>query len=86
MSSNDQPTQGYVPPPSTGHEIGVMFGFIGAMILSMVLYGVVWQRVTKRNAEKERRRVAAFNEKGWLKAVPGMEGDEAVEKHENVLN
>ena len=33
----------YVPPPSIGHEIGVMFGFGGAMVLSMVGYLVFWK-------------------------------------------
>lgn len=26
---SEEEKSGFVPPPSTGHEIGVMFGFIG---------------------------------------------------------
>lgn len=39
------------------------------MALSMILYGIVWQRMTKKNAEKERERVAAFQQNGGLAAV-----------------
>jgi hypothetical protein len=33
----------YTPPPSVAHELGVMFGFIGLMIVVMGTYWVVWQ-------------------------------------------
>lgn len=39
------------------------------MALSMLLYGIVWQRMTKRNAAKERERVAAFQQNGGLASV-----------------
>ncbi|GAM88965.1 hypothetical protein ANO11243_069990 [Dothideomycetidae sp. 11243] len=63
MSSNI----GYVPPPSTGHEIGVMFGWMGAMAVSMVLYGVAWNMGNKRSRQKEIERVEALRASGWLK-------------------
>jgi hypothetical protein len=28
--ASDQPLPTYVPGPGTGHEVGVMFGFIGS--------------------------------------------------------
>ncbi|KZF26519.1 hypothetical protein L228DRAFT_264905 [Xylona heveae TC161] len=55
---------GYVPPPSVGHEIGVMFGFLGAMALSMGLYAVVWNMGQKRSAAKELERRKLLTEKG----------------------
>jgi hypothetical protein len=39
------------------------------MALSMLVYGIVWMRLTKRNAAKERERVAAFREKGGLGSI-----------------
>ncbi|KAI9816890.1 MAG: hypothetical protein M1827_001535 [Pycnora praestabilis] len=67
-------SHGYVPPPSVGHEIGVMFGFIGAMILAMVLYGFVWQMGQKRSAKKEEERKRALAEKGYGEKAPARNG------------
>ncbi|KAF1990023.1 hypothetical protein K402DRAFT_390346 [Aulographum hederae CBS 113979] len=63
---------GYVPPPSIGHEIGVMFGFIAAMLLSMVLYGVWWQYGNKRSLRKENERIAALRERGLIGEKSGV--------------
>ncbi|KIW03756.1 uncharacterized protein PV09_05061 [Verruconis gallopava] len=48
---------GYVPPPSTGHEIGVMFGFIGAFLLAMILYGVWFNLSNKKSLARENERL-----------------------------
>ncbi|KAI9825000.1 MAG: hypothetical protein M1819_000629 [Sarea resinae] len=47
---------GYVPPPSVGHEIGVMFGFIGAFLLATICYFITWTFGLKRSARIERER------------------------------
>jgi hypothetical protein len=39
MSSNGiEKNHGFVPPPSTRHELGVMFGFIGKIFLSSLSF------------------------------------------------
>jgi len=53
----------YVPPPSVGHEIGVMFGFIGVFIVAMVVYGVLFQMYNKRGQKKEIERVRLVRSK-----------------------
>ncbi|GAB7347203.1 hypothetical protein MBLNU459_g3310t1 [Dothideomycetes sp. NU459] len=70
------PVGGYVPPPSVGHEIGVMFGFIGAMALSMALYGVAWNIGNKRSARKEAERIENLKASGWLKEKLPPSGEE----------
>ena len=35
----------FVPGPGVGHELGVMFGFMAIMVLSMVMYLVFWKGV-----------------------------------------
>ncbi|KAF2156698.1 hypothetical protein K461DRAFT_272772 [Myriangium duriaei CBS 260.36] len=73
----------FVPEPSVGHEIGIMFGFIGAMILSMALYGVAWNIGNKRSAQKEIERIEALRASGWLKEKEERNGgNEFVEKSE----
>ncbi|KAL1634481.1 hypothetical protein SLS58_010634 [Diplodia intermedia] len=57
----------YVPPPSIGHEIGVMFGGIGAMILGMLLFLAWWQIHLKHEETKERQRVEDLRQRGLLK-------------------
>ncbi|KKY26394.1 hypothetical protein UCDDS831_g01469 [Diplodia seriata] len=58
---------GYVPPPSIGHEIGVMFGGIGVMILGMLLFLAWWQMYLKHEETKERQRVEDLRQRGLLK-------------------
>ncbi|ORY03237.1 hypothetical protein BCR34DRAFT_617850 [Clohesyomyces aquaticus] len=57
----------YVAPPSVGHEIGVMFGFLGFMLLAMLIYGFVWQAGNKRSQKKEADRVAKLRASGLLR-------------------
>ncbi len=49
---------GYVPIPSLGHELGIMFGGFGLMLVCMILYYVLWQRYQAKIAlvEEDRRR------------------------------
>ncbi|KAK8220024.1 hypothetical protein M8818_000440 [Zalaria obscura] len=63
----------YVPPPSIGHEIGIMFGFLAAMALAMTLYGIAWNIGNKRSARKEAERIEALKASGWLKEKQGMD-------------
>ncbi|KAI9848929.1 MAG: hypothetical protein M1830_001041 [Pleopsidium flavum] len=58
-------SEDYVPPPSIGHEIGVMFGFIGLMISAMGLYLVLWQLGQKRSARKEAERRQELSSRGF---------------------
>lgn len=57
----------YIPAPSTGHEIGVMFGGIGTMLLGMLLFWSWWQIKLKRDEKKERARVEDLRQRGLLK-------------------
>lgn len=34
----------YTPMSSLGHELGILFGFLGAGIVIMIAYTVIWQR------------------------------------------
>ncbi|XTI87559.1 hypothetical protein V2W45_1211672, partial [Cenococcum geophilum] len=56
----------YVPPPSVGHEIGVIFGFITFMLLCMIAYGFIWQIGNKRSQNKEAERIEALRASGLL--------------------
>ncbi|KAI9709452.1 MAG: hypothetical protein M1820_003212 [Bogoriella megaspora] len=56
----------YVPAPSIGHELGIMFGFIAAMLLSMFLYTIIWQMGNKRSVRKEAERVEALRKAGYM--------------------
>ncbi|KAI9755093.1 MAG: hypothetical protein M4579_004432 [Chaenotheca gracillima] len=49
---------------STGHEIGVLFGFVAAIIVCGLAYWVVWVMANKRSARKEIDRRAALTEQG----------------------
>ncbi|EKG16881.1 hypothetical protein MPH_05862 [Macrophomina phaseolina MS6] len=57
----------YVPMPSLGHELGILFGFVALMIICMAAYGVVWQIGNKRSLRKEQERIAALRASGHLK-------------------
>ena len=37
------PSPKYVPIPSLGHELGVMFGFIAFMFICAIVYYFSWQ-------------------------------------------
>ncbi|PNS19206.1 hypothetical protein CAC42_2383 [Sphaceloma murrayae] len=82
---SDDMRHGYVAEPSIGHEMGVMFGFIGAMVLSMILYGVAWQMGNKRSARKEAERIDALRASGWLKEKEDRAGHHTEKKEEVTL-
>ncbi|KAJ6164931.1 hypothetical protein N7470_003603 [Penicillium chermesinum] len=42
----------YTPPSSVGREIGIMFAFIGAFLVTVVLYGLAW-RIHQNRTHKE---------------------------------
>ncbi|KAL1628084.1 hypothetical protein SLS56_006014 [Neofusicoccum ribis] len=58
----------YVPMPSLGHELGIMFGFLALMVVCMAAYGVVWQVGNRRSLRKEQERIAALRASGHLKS------------------
>ncbi|KAF2190040.1 hypothetical protein K469DRAFT_699615 [Zopfia rhizophila CBS 207.26] len=62
-----EPTKPYIGPPSTGHEIGIMFGFLAFMVICMLLYGVIWQVGNKRSQKKEADRIQQLRASGLLK-------------------
>ncbi|KAL2222075.1 hypothetical protein M432DRAFT_587982 [Thermoascus aurantiacus ATCC 26904] len=54
----------YTPMPSLGHELGIMFGFIVACLLTVAVYLVFWQAAQRRNATKERARREELRARG----------------------
>lgn len=42
MTVNPEDIQ-YTPPSSIGREIGVTFAFIGAFLVTVILYGLAWR-------------------------------------------
>ncbi|KAF2681558.1 hypothetical protein K458DRAFT_391940 [Lentithecium fluviatile CBS 122367] len=57
----------YKPPPSIGHEMGVMFGFIVFMLVCSLIYGVVWQNGNKGSQLKETARIEKLRASGLLR-------------------
>jgi len=57
-----QDKHGYVAPPSIGHELGVMFGFMAIFLVVIITYWVIWQFSNKRSLKKERERIAAVRQ------------------------
>ncbi|PSN65935.1 hypothetical protein BS50DRAFT_574424, partial [Corynespora cassiicola Philippines] len=62
-----EPVRAYHPPPSVGHEMGVMFGFIGFMLLCSVVYVAVWQTANKRSQRREAERIERLRASGLLR-------------------
>jgi len=69
----------HVPPPSLGHEFGIMFGFLAIMAISMALYGIAWQVGNKRSTRKEQERIEALKASGWLKEKAPFKDEERTE-------
>ncbi|KAL2011226.1 hypothetical protein VTN00DRAFT_3944 [Thermoascus crustaceus] len=61
---NDVEFPPYTPMPSLGHELGIMFGFIMACLLSMLIYFVFWQAAQRSNAIKEQARREELRARG----------------------
>ncbi|MCJ1311192.1 hypothetical protein MMC25_004863 [Agyrium rufum] len=58
------PTVPYVPIPSIGHELGVLFGFASSMVIVMTVYYFMWKAGQKRSAAKEAARREALAQRG----------------------
>lgn len=56
----------YHPPPSVGHEIGVIFGGIGSMLLGALLFYLWWRVKLAREIKEERERVEGLRARGLL--------------------
>ncbi|KAJ5371150.1 uncharacterized protein N7496_007242 [Penicillium cataractarum] len=50
----------YTPVSSLGRELGIMFAFIGACVVTMVIYLVIWRRVQFRTQEEDLARRKAL--------------------------
>ncbi|KAF1810775.1 hypothetical protein P152DRAFT_460064 [Eremomyces bilateralis CBS 781.70] len=68
----------FVPIPSVGHEMGIMFGFIGLMLIGVTGFWVWWTFRLKREDTHERARVEDLRARGLLKE--GLSGNGASEK------
>jgi len=56
--------KGYVAPPSIGHELGVLFGFVAIFILSLFIYVIIYRIRNKRMDRKEVERMRALKAQG----------------------
>ncbi|KAI5305934.1 hypothetical protein KEM56_002831 [Ascosphaera pollenicola] len=51
----------YTPMPSLSEELGIMFAFLASMVLTALIYALIWRRVQRRNAAEERHRREKLN-------------------------
>ena len=58
-----------------GHEMGIMFGFIGLMLIATVGFAIFWVGKNKRQARLERERQEVLRQAGW-----GLDGWKRNEK------
>lgn len=69
------------PIKSLGREFGILFGFLGACLVTMVLYAVVWQAIQRRDTHKERIRRKELRARGYpYNHRPLQDGSELPEK------
>ncbi|RDL35996.1 uncharacterized protein BP5553_06608 [Venustampulla echinocandica] len=54
------------------HEFGVLFGFVGAMIVSLGVFATAMYFKNKRDANRERERKIALHEKGFAARDNGV--------------
>ncbi|KAF2269125.1 hypothetical protein CC78DRAFT_303799 [Lojkania enalia] len=54
----------YHPPPSVGHEIGVMFGGFGAMLVGAILFYLWWRVKLAKDIKTEEERVNGLKTRG----------------------
>ncbi|KAL1969714.1 hypothetical protein VTN77DRAFT_8267 [Rasamsonia byssochlamydoides] len=78
MSNNDVKYPPYTPMPSLGQELGIMFGFLAACVLTVGVYYVVWQAAQRRAAIKDEARRAELRARGFHNERGGY--------HEKMLN
>jgi len=60
------PNSGYVPPPSIGHEMGVMFGFIGLILVVFIGYTIAYNIYYRRLAKADAERTRALKAQGLM--------------------
>jgi len=58
--------KGYVAPPSTGHELGVLFAFVAVFLIVFTTYFIAYRVRNKRFERKERERMGALKAKGAM--------------------
>ncbi|KAJ5102099.1 hypothetical protein NUU61_004321 [Penicillium alfredii] len=51
----------YTPMPSLGHELGIMFGFIGICLATMAVYTLFWRAAQHRAQAQDLARRKAFH-------------------------
>lgn len=62
-TKDQSPTGPYHAGPGTGHEIGIMIGFMAAFVLITLGYLVMWRVGNKKGEAKERERRQLLAEK-----------------------
>ncbi|CEJ58247.1 hypothetical protein PMG11_06911 [Penicillium brasilianum] len=50
----------YTPASSLGRELGITFAFIGACVVTMVIYLVIWRRIQLRTQDEDLARRKAL--------------------------
>ncbi|KAF1985877.1 hypothetical protein K402DRAFT_464183 [Aulographum hederae CBS 113979] len=73
------PGPGYVPPPSIGHEIGVMFAGFGSMFVGSLLFWIWWNIALKREDAAEKKRVEGLRARGLLDKLSDETKDKVVD-------
>ncbi|KAL1987012.1 hypothetical protein VTN96DRAFT_5168 [Rasamsonia emersonii] len=68
----------YTPIDSLRDELGIMFGFIAACVLTVGVYYVLWQAIQRREAVKDEARRAELRARGFHHERGGY--------HEKMLN
>jgi len=66
--------KGYVAPPSVGHELGVLFGFVAVFLIVFVTYFIAYRIRNERFERGESERVRALKAKG---AIPNEKQEAA---------
>ncbi|KAI5289898.1 hypothetical protein KEM54_002939 [Ascosphaera aggregata] len=51
----------FTPMSSLGEELGIMFAFSGSMILTAVVYALIWRHVQRRKEAEEKLRREKLN-------------------------
>ncbi|KAH8696678.1 hypothetical protein BGW36DRAFT_408487 [Talaromyces proteolyticus] len=55
----------YTPMPSLGHELGIMFGFLAACVLTVGVYYIFWQASQQRAAARDDARRKDLRARGF---------------------
>jgi len=59
-------SKGYVAPPSTAHELGVLFGFVAVFLIVFTIYSIAYRIRNKRFERKESERMRDLKTKGVI--------------------